>query len=227
MEEKKLIVIAVVVVAIVAILGFAFSSGMFNNSGPTTAFDNEFMSGIFTGNVKLVNNTTDYSQSWQDEEHHISYNMTTVDNSSALVDIQDVQSILANGGVSGLKGPEKRDFNGQEWNIYFTQGISQVNGSENKTMNIIICEHQGEKQGYLIYIIFDNSSDVNFTLNTFCDAYELYTKPLLESISLKDNPDIAISVADSFGMSESEFEQQMYLVHQIKIGNYSALEGVS
>ena len=221
MEEKnfKIILVAVVVLVVIAIAGYVVASGMFTSeTRQTTQFSNDFMEGAFTGNVKLANNTSAYMQSWKDSEHHIDYNISTVDNSSALMEIYKLQ---------GVKGPEKRSFNGNDWNIYFTQAVPANNSTDaGKTMNIIICESQGEKQGYMIYMIFSNESDVNFTLNTFCDAYKIYTEPLLQTIKLKESNDVP-HIFDEFGLSEEDFNQQMDLIHQYNAGNRSALEGAS
>ena len=228
MDSKKLvIIIAIIVIAVIAVVGYVFSTGMLNGEQrQTTDFSNAFMEGKFTGNVSLANNTT-YMQSWKDKENNIEYNISTVDNATAIFDIQDAQSILSNGGMSGFIGPEQRSFNGNDWNIYFTQGVSVGgnNTTDNKVMNIIICVSQGEKQGYLVYMVFDNSSDVGFRLSPLCDAYANYTEPLLKSINLKECK--APHSYEELGLSESDYKQQMELVHQIKAGNYSALQGAT
>lgn len=223
MDTKNiLIVVAVVIIAVGAVAGYVFTTGMLNSEPrQTTDFSCSFMEGKFTDNVTLVNNST-YLQSWKDDAHHIEYNISTIENSTEIFEIQDAQSMLANGGMSGFVGPEKRTFNGNEWKIYFTQGISTDNSSGNKTMNIIICECQGKNQGYLIYMVFDNSSDVGFRLSPFCDAYENYTEPLLKSISLKESG--APHNYEELGLSESDYKQQIDIVHQIRAGNFSAVQ---
>lgn len=226
MDNKKLIIIiAIIAIAVVAVVGYVFYSGMLTpETRETTNFTSDFMDGAFTSNVSEVNKTK-YFVSWKDNEHHIEYNMSTLDNTTALIDVQDVQSIINNGGASGFVGPETRNYNGNDWKIYFTQGISTDENSSNanKTMNIIVCESQGEKQGYLIYIVLDNSSDVEFRLSPFCDAYTEYVEPLLESITLKECKDVP-HIYDKLGLSEADFREQMEIVHQVKAGNYSALQ---
>ena len=91
-------------------------------------------------------------------------------------------------------------------------------------MNIIICESQGEKQGYLVYAIFGAKSDVNSTLNTFGESYTDYIEPLLESITLKESKGVP-KIYDEFGLTQDEFAQQMELIQEYKAGNASALEG--
>lgn len=215
MENKNLIIIAVVVVAIIVIAGALFATGALNKTDnrKTTPFSNAFMEGEFTGDVKLANNSSDYMQSYEDSQHSITYNISTVDNSTALMDIYYVQ---------GVTNPEHRTFNGNDWNIYFTQGIEGNDTS--KKMNIIICQSQGEKQGYLVYMIIDSNSDLNVSLSAFGEPYKSYVEPLLESITLKESSNVP-SINEQFGMTESQFAQQMELVKQYKAGNTSALQG--
>ena len=91
-------------------------------------------------------------------------------------------------------------------------------------MNIVICQSQGEKQGYLIYIIFDSKSDVDASGKMFSPAYKQYVEPLLKSISLKESSDVP-KINEEFGLTEDEFSQQIDLIHQYKAGNLSALNG--
>ena len=216
MENKNIIIIAaVVVVAIAVIAGAIFTTGALNKTGvgTTTSFSNAFMEGAFTGNVVLANNSSDFMQSYKDEEHAITYNISTVDNSTALMDVYYVQ---------GITNPEHRTFNGNDWNIYFTQGI-QGNDTSNK-LNIIICQSQGEKQGYLVYMIVDSKTDLNVTGSVFGEPYISYVEPLLKSLTLKESSNVP-AINDEFGLSESEFAQQMELIQQYKAGNTSALQG--
>ena len=219
MERKNIIIIAVLIV-IVAVLGFVLATGMLgqqNTDKTTTPFKTEFMEGEFAGKVKLVNDDEKFMKSYQDKKHHITYNISTVDNSTALMEIYEIQ---------GVTNPEERSFNGNEWNIFFTQAVPG-NGSsqnENETMNIVICQSQGEKQGYLIYVIFDAKSDVNSTGNVYGESYTEYIEPLLNSLTLKESKNVP-AINEEFGLTEDEFAQQMDLIHQYKAGNLSALEG--
>ncbi len=218
MEKKNMIIIAaVVILAIAVVAGFIFISGNSNESKDTTSFSTPFMAGSFAGNVSLENDSLDYAKSYKDNSHDIEYNMSTMDNSSALMDIYEFQ---------GLEGPEKRTFNNHEWNIYFGEAVPSGNDSNasNETLGIIICEVQKEKQGYVIYTVFGDDSDVNFTKNTYGDSYVNYVEPLLKSISLKESKDIP-SIAEQFGLSQDEFNQQIDLIHQYEAGNTSAIEG--
>ncbi len=217
MENKNIIIIAVIVVVVAVILGAVFTTGMFTKKDmATTSFETEFMEGQFTGNVKLVNDSQKFMHSYEDKEHDVTYNISTVDNSTALMEIYEIQ---------GVSNPEHRSFNGNDWNIYFTQAVpGDENASDNNTMNIIICQSQGEKQGYLIYMIIGAKSDINATMNTFGESYTDYVQPLLESITLKESSDVP-KINEEFGLTEEQFAQQMELVHQYKAGNTSALQG--
>ena len=220
MEKKNMIIIAaVVILAIVVVVGFIFTSGNSNESKETTPFSSSFMAGKFIGNVSQENTSLDYMHAYKDKTHDIEYNITTLDNSSALMEIYEFQ---------GIGNPEKRTFNGQEWNIYFGEamptGENNNSNRSNATMGIIICEVQKENQGYVINIIFGNNSDVNFTKTTYGEAYTDYVEPLLESITLKQSKDIP-SVAEQFGLSQDEFNQQIDLIHQYEAGNTSVLNG--
>ncbi|MER2014623.1 MAG: hypothetical protein ABS871_08405 [Methanobrevibacter sp.] len=215
MENKNLIIIAVAIVLIVVVVGVVLTTGVLNKADDrtTTSFSNSFMEGAFTGDVKLVKNASDYMQSYEDSQHSITYNISTVDNSTALMDIYYVQ---------GVANPEHRSFNGNDWNIYFSQAV-QGNDTNNK-LNIIICQSQGEKQGYLIYMIIDSKTDLNVSLNAFGEPYKSYVEPLLKSVTLKESSNVP-AINDQFGLSESDFAKQMDLVHQYKSGNTSVLQG--
>lgn len=220
METKNIIIIAVLVV-VIAILGVVLGTGMLSNGNTkdlgTTPFETEFMEGSFVGDVKLVNDTEKFMHSYEDKKHHITYNISTVDNSTALMDIYEIQ---------GVTNPEERSFNGNDWNIYFTQAVqgNDTSSKDNETMNIIICESQGEKQGYLIYMIIDPKSDINSTMNTYGESYTDFIKPLLESLTLKESKNVP-KINEEFGLTEDQFAEQMDLVRQVKAGNTSALEG--
>ena len=216
METKKLAIILGIIIVIIAIICIIFSTGMFQQEKAvkTTPFKTSFMEGSFIGNVSLENDDEDFMHSYVDKQHNITYNVSTVDNSSALMDIYYIQ---------GVMNPEHRTLNGNDWNIYFTQAVPE-NGSDNDTMNIIICQSQGKKQGYLLYIIFGSNSDVNSTANIFGESYTDYVEPLLKSITLKTSKNVP-KINEEFGLSEDEFAQQMDYVKQYKSGNVSALEG--
>lgn len=218
MENKNMIIIAVAIIAVIAVAAVILTTGFFGNNNEiireSSSFNNSFMEGAFTGkDVKLVNNTTEYMQSYKDANHNITYNISTVDNSTALMDIYYVQ---------GVMNPEHRSFNGNDWNIYFSQAYEGNN--TNDTISIVICQSQGAKQGYLIYMIVGSKSDVNTTsLNVYGDVYTQYVEPLLKSVTLKESKNVP-SINEEFGLTSDEFAQQMDLVKQYKAGNTSALQ---
>ena len=221
MENKNLIIIAIAIIAVIAIAGAIFVSGVFNENNDlgTTPFKTDFMEGAFVGNVSLVDEKEKFMHSYVDKEHNITYNISTVDNSTALMDIYELQ---------GLSNPEERSFNGNDWNIYFTQAIpgNDTTIKENNTMNLVICQSQGEKQGYLIYAIIDGKSNVNSTGKMHGQAYNDFIQPLLESITLKESKNVP-KISEELGLTDDQFAQQMDLVYQIKAGNTSALKGAN
>ncbi|MBQ8017419.1 MAG: hypothetical protein IJ258_04850 [Methanobrevibacter sp.] len=221
METKNIIIIAVAIV-IIAVIG-VFATGILNNDNTnenmeTTPFETEFMDGSFAGKVKLVDDKEKFMHSYRDKANKITYNISTVDDSDALMDIYYLQ---------GVMNPEKRNFNGNDWNIYFTQAV-EGNDTEtsNETMNIIICQSQAEKQGYLIYMIIDADSKVNATLNTYGESYTDFVEPLLNSITLKESKNVP-KIYEEFGLTEDQFAEQMDLIQQVKAGNQSAIQQIS
>lgn len=219
MENKNIIIILVAIIAVIAIAGGILASGILNGESKaptkTTPFETEFMEGSFVGKVKLANDDEAYMRSYEDKENKITYNISTVDDSDALMDIYYIQ---------GVMNPEKRTINGNDWNIYFTQAVEgNDTATDDNTMNIIICQSQGDKQGYLIYSIFDAKSKVNGT-TIYGEAYKDYIEPLLNSITLKESSDVP-KINEEFGLTEDQFAEQMDLIKEFKSGNTSALEG--
>lgn len=221
METKNIIIIAVAIV-IIAIVG-VFATGMLNNNNnanaaDTTPFETEFMEGSFAGKVKLVDDKEKFMHSYEDKENKITYNISTVDDSDALMDIYYLQ---------GVMNPETRTFNGNEWNIYFSQAVEgNDTNSDADPMNIIICQSQQKKQGYLIYMIIDADSKVNATLNTYGQSYTDFVEPLLKSITLKESKNVP-KIYDEFGLTKDQFAEQMDLIQQVKAGNQTAIQMVS
>ena len=222
METKNILIIAVVVV-IIAILGVVFATGMLNGNndngnGETTPFKTEFMEGTFSGKVKLVDDKEKFMHSYRDKANKITYNISTVDDSEAMMDIYYLQ---------GVMNPEKRTFNGNEWNIYFTQAVEgNDSNSDDDPMNIIICQSQQKKQGYLIYMIIDADSKVNATLNTYGESYTDFVEPLLNSITLKESKNVP-KIYEEFGLTKDQFNEQMDLIQEVKAGNQSAIQQVA
>lgn len=221
MDYKKIIIIAVVVIAICAVGAAIYTSmgsgGSASNLGDlgTTPFKTEFMEGAFAGkDVKLVNDSEEFMHSYRDDEHGITYNISTVDNSTALMDIYYIQ---------GVMNPEQRNYNGNDWNIYFTQAVQGNDTNSSDLMTIVICQSQGEKQGYMIYEIFDANSTVNVTSSTYGESYTKFVEPLLESVTLKESKNVP-AINEEFGLTQEQFAQQMELIQQVKAGNSTAIQ---
>ena len=209
-----MIIIGVLIV-IIAVLGVIFVTGALNNKTVGTPFETDFMSGAFVGNVEKMNTNESYVASYKDKEHNITYNLTTMDNSSALMELYKFQ---------GVKGPDHRTYNGNDWNIYFGEAMPVINNTtnanSNQSMGIIICESQKDTQGYVLYVIFEDLSKVNFTLNTFGDSYVQYIEPLLKSVNLKKSDNVP-AINEQFGLTKEQFNQQIQLIRQAQGGNIS------
>ena len=136
-----------------------------------------------------------------------------MDNSSALMELYKFQ---------GVKGPDHRTYNGNDWNIYFGEAMPVINNTtsanSNQSMGIIICESQKETEGYVLYVIFEDLSKVNFTLNTFGDSYVQYIEPVLKTLNLKKSNNVP-AIHEQFGLTQEQFDQQIQLIRQAQSGN--------
>ena len=212
MNSKKTAIIAVAVLAIVLSSLGAVSAfelfGMDLFGGPTTDFDNKFMSGTFSGdvtqnNISEDNLTKGWTDSYEDKEHNITYNMSCVKDGNFITDLYQLQ---------GLGAPEIRNYNGQPWKIFYSQAVPNSNVTDNKTsgndtnntINVYICEADINGTAYTINIMsYENKTECDGTL--FCPLYEDYRGPLVESIQFKDAKK-APKMADLMGMSDEEFK---------------------
>ena len=212
MNSKKTAIIAVAVLAIVLSSLGAVSAfelfGMDLFGGPTTDFDNKFMSGTFSGDVTQNkvdddNLTKGWTDSYEDKEHNITYNMSCVKDGDFITDLYQLQ---------GLGAPEIRNYNGQPWKIFYSQAVPNSNVTDNKTsgndtnntINVYICEADINGTAYTINIMsYENKTECDGTL--FCPLYEDYIGPLVESIQFKDAKK-APKMADLMGMSDEEFK---------------------
>ena len=212
MNSKKTAIIAVSVLAIVISSLGAVSAfelfGMDLFGGPTTEFDNKFMSGTFSGDVTQNkvdddNLTKGWTDSYEDKEHNITYNMSCVKDGNFITDLYQLQ---------GLGAPEIRNYNGQPWKIFYSQAVPDNNVTDNKTsgndtnntINVYICEADINGTAYTINIMsYENKTECDGTL--FCPLYEDYIGPLVESIQFKDAKK-APKMADLMGMSDEEFK---------------------
>lgn len=193
MFDKKFYFASAMVIALLLICSMA-------SAAQTTDFKTDFMEGRFVGDVDLEFNDNNMMCSYVDEENGITYNISTVDDSESLMKIYEVQ---------GVTNPTEVTLNGNDWNVYFTDAILDDSNEEEDTMNIIICQSQGEKQGYLIYAIVDSDSDnIDHTLDETNGVYLKFVKPLLKSITLKESAKVP-KINEEFGLSEDEFQQEM------------------
>ncbi len=200
------------VIMIIILIGLSFACTMVT-SAETTDFKMDFMEGKFISDVDLENGTEKYMHSYRDSENGITYNISTVDDTVSLMEIYQIQ---------GVSEPIKVSSNNNEWNIYFTKAVSNDGGDE---MDIVICQCQKDKQGYVIYAIFDKGSYTG-SYSTSDESYIQYIQPLLESIKLKESSNVP-KLYNEFGLSEKEFQQEMDKVHAYLNGDTSALESSS
>ena len=212
MNSKKTAILAVVVLAIVISSLGAVSAfelfGMDLFGGSTTDFDNNFMSGTFAGDVTQNkvdddNLTKGWTDSYEDKEHNITYNMSCVKDGNFITDVYQLQ---------GLGAPEIRNYNGQAWKIFYSQAVPDNNLTDNKTsgndtnntINVYICEADINGTAYTINIMsYENKTECDGTL--FCPLYKDYIEPLVGSIQFKDAKK-APKMADLMGMSDEEFK---------------------
>ena len=212
MNSKKTAILAVAVLAIVISSLGAVSAfelfGMDLFGGSTTDFDNNFMSGTFAGDVTQNkvdddNLTKGWTDSYEDKEHNITYNMSCVKDGNFITDVYQLQ---------GLGAPEIRNYNGQAWKIFYSQAVPDNNLTDNKTsgndtnntINVYICEADINGTAYTINIMsYENKTECDGTL--FCPLYKDYIEPLVGSIQFKDGKK-APKMADLMGMSDEEFK---------------------
>ena len=207
MNSKKTAIIAIAVLAIVISSLGAVSAfelfGMDLFGGPTTDFDNKFTGDVTQNNVTEDNLTKGWTDSYEDKEHNITYNMSCVKDGNFITDVYQLQ---------GLGAPEIRNYNGQPWKIFYSQAVPNSNVTDNKTsgndtnntINVYICEADINGTAYTINIMsYENKTECDGTL--FCPLYEDYIGPLVESIQFKDAKK-APKMADLMGMSDEEFK---------------------
>ncbi|AMK15325.1 hypothetical protein [Methanobrevibacter olleyae] len=222
MNSKKIAIIAIVILAIViALLGAAY---VFNLFGSTTDFDTKFISGTFSGEVsqnKIKDNSSiaNWTASYEDKEHNITYNMSCVKDGSFITDLYRLQ---------GLEAPEVRKYNNQSWKIFYSQAVPSTNGtnnssaSSNDTINVYICEADINDTAYTISVIaYNNETECDGTL--FCPLYKDYIEPLIKSVSFKDSKK-APQMYNVLNMSKEEFEYNKKYLDNLLSGNVSSTE---
>lgn len=230
MNNKKIAVLALAVAAIIIASTAAVSAfelfGVDILGGPTTDFDNKFMSGTFNGDLtqnKIDDNTSakGWTDSYEDKEHNITYNMSCVKDGDFITNLYQLQ---------GLGTPEIRNYNGQAWKIFYSQAVPNDNVNDNKTsgndtndtINVYICEADINGTAYTINVMsYENKTECDGTL--FCPLYEDYIGPLVESIEFKDAKK-APKMADLMNMSDEEFEFNREYVNGILNGTIDPSE---
>lgn len=206
MEKKYIMIIAaIIVIAIIAVVG-VFVFHPFGIGEETTSFDNNFMSGAFQGNVteqapaNASSKFKDWGASYKDTENGIEYNMSSCDNDTLILDILQLQA--------GMPSLEYREYNGVNWTIFYSQAVptTQANNTTNNSSqtpyNVYICSAQVDGQSYLIYVV--SNGTVQCDGSTYCDLYEDYIEPLLDSIELKHSNN-APKINELLGISQSEY----------------------
>lgn len=214
--KKNIIIVAVVLIALAFIASFALESF---STGPSTKFNNDFMSGSIVGHAieQPQQNNTNYSkwaQSYKDKTNGIEYNMSTCDNATLLLDIMQIQG--------GMPDPEIRKFNGLNWTIYYSQAVPSTGIDSNNTTNmdkrldVYILSTTYNNQSYLVYVVSNGTVDCDGS--TYCKLYTEYITPYLESVELKHSQDVP-HLYDLLGISSSDYKQLVDYVAQFKAGN--------
>ena len=207
MEKKKIYLIAliVIIIAVIAVVAFTFIG-----SSEATPFDTKFMAGEFVGKPVLVtkdSNGSEWTVFYQDNESKIDYSLSSCTNLTYLEYVYTAQ---------GAQGPEKREFNGVQWRIYYAQGVG--NGTDNTSgeikYNMYLCVADVDGQSYAVVVTADESSGIKATASPDCDLFKEYLKPLLSSIEFKHNNDV-IEPTELFGFSQSEYDSTMDQLGQL------------
>ena len=141
MFDKRLYFASAMIIALLLVCSIAAAV-------ETTDFKTDFMEGRFVGDVDLDGGDKTKTGSYVDEENGITYNISTVDDSESLMKLYEVQ---------GVTNPTEVTLNGNDWKVYFTDAMPDGSNNKEDMMNIIICQSQGEKQGYMIYVMFQKS----------------------------------------------------------------------
>lgn len=208
MEFNKKIIAAIVIIVVVVIAGGIYALTISDGQSTTTPFNNSFSSGEFTGNVELVNNSSEWAAAYSDNTNSIQYNMSTCRNASYIVDTYLIQ---------GMQGPDEREFNGQQWDIYTVTGTTNSGNNTTQTVYIYMCVANKENQDFLLYAIFEDSSSVEVDGSLYCEAYEDYIVPLLESMELQPNANVP-ELYELLGIDQGTFQQYADLMTRYKAG---------
>lgn len=219
MNKKNLAVIAGIMLILIASVGSVCAFDLF---GKSTNFENKFMSGTFDGVVahnKIDDNTSfaDWVDSYEDRDRNITYNMSCIKGGSFMTEMYQLQ---------GLNPPERRNFNGQDWKIYYSQAApTNANGTEDTNnsalIHVYICEADVDNVTYSINIMAYDNKTVDCDGTLYCDYFKNTIQPLLESIKLKDGKK-APQIYKVLNMSKDDFNSLQDYIEQVKAGNVSA-----
>ena len=217
MDTKKTAIVLGIILLSFAIVGSASAFDLFG--GPTTDFDNKFMSGTFTGevsknNVSANDSLADWADSYEDKERNITYNMSCIKGGSFLTELYELQ---------GMAPPEQRNYNDNLWKVYYSQAVP-TNGENNTTnessdvINVYICEADVDNVTYMINIIAYDNESIDCDGSLYCGFYKDDIQPLLESITLKDAKK-APQIYKVLNMSKEDFNTLQDYIEQVKAGN--------
>lgn len=204
MEKKSKIIIAIVVI-IVIILGIFACTTFLNKE--VTPFDNNFMSGKFTGsNVVLdtAGGNDSFGQIYHDNTNKIEYSLQTADSFNFTIGKYLVQ---------GATGPEYRNINGVEWAIYYA---SAYNNESSNPLHVYFCAATVDNQSYLITVVSDNSTGIQCDGTTYCDLYTQYVEPLLASTQLKHCENVPTEYG-LLGISQAEYSNYLTQLNELLV----------
>ena len=202
-----------------AIIGSTYAFSLFG--GPTTDFDNKFMSGTFTGeisqnNISMDDSIADWMDSYEDKQRNITYNMSCVKEGEFLTDLYQLQ---------GMAPPEERVFNGVPWKIFYSPAVPTNDANDTTdledTSNIVhvyICEADENDASYIINVIAYDNETVDCDGTLYCGLFKDDIQPLLESISFKD-AEKAPHMYEVLNITEDDFNTLQGYIEDIKAGN--------
>ncbi|MDR0911786.1 MAG: hypothetical protein LBM96_04195 [Methanobrevibacter sp.] len=218
MNKKIVLIIGIIVMAMVAVVCFGFSLGVFNS---TTDVDTVFIKGTIQGDAIKADDIgpkelNDWIVGYYDITNNIGYSFSMADTLNFTVNGYAISNDFEKIGT--------KKYNGNEWTIYaFNSNNKNTKSIENKALVSDVmdymCVCSGKNGDYLIMIgEYDNETNESKTnLNFDSPMFTDYVAPLLNSIVLKDpkNPieeyktlnltksdyDIAIDYANQYGWS--------------------------
>jgi len=208
--DKKILLIIIAVIAVVAIGVGAISLAIF---GQTTEVDTKFLSGTIKGGA-VENNTNITLPGWEvnydDTMNGIRYEFLMTST------LNFTKDMFIN--ALGAKKIATEEYNGVKWEIYYLDSDAYKKLFNNRTMNQsgYICFASGKNGDYGVSIGSENVNSDN-SLNS--DLFKNYVEPLLKSITLKD-PDNAPKEHQFMNMTNEEFN---YFKNYVKSNGWDGL----